>query len=276
MMFSSSASSNVSSPSSPEAVDASIMTETFETQNKEKVSKHRPSYFTPKIKFSPNEDMLLLHAVQSLGTSDWHIIASRVPGRNARQCRERWNNYVNPSLISAPWSAEEDRFLMEKYQELGPHWRTIASYFASRSTNSIKNRFTILQRRQRKKNRKSKDKRASLNIPLAQNIQQISSQPSFSSSSSTQAQNPIVISKHICPTNSNATILQNSSLSSNGNSNDFIFIDDITTINKNEPVKPQENDDLFNFLESFKDAEYSFWSNDFDSLSIGFSDINYF
>ena len=101
-----------------------------EVENKEKVSKHRPSYFTPKIKFTPNEDILLLNAVQSLGIGDWHVIASRVPGRNARQCRERWNNYVNPSLIRSPWTTEEDKFLLEKYQELGPHWRTIASYFA--------------------------------------------------------------------------------------------------------------------------------------------------
>lgn len=121
-------------------------------------SKHRPSYFTPKIKFTLQEDMLLYNAVRNHGTDDWHVIASKVPGRNPRQCRERWNNYVNPSLISTPWTAEEDYLLMKKYQELGSHWCAIASYFSSRSTNSVKNRFIILNRRQNKEMKKDNKK----------------------------------------------------------------------------------------------------------------------
>ncbi|OHT16170.1 hypothetical protein TRFO_41994 [Tritrichomonas foetus] len=117
-----------------------------------KRSKHRPSYFTPKIKFTPYEDELLLHAVSTLGPSDWHAVSACVPGRNARQCRERWNNYINPELVAAPWTPEEDALLLEKYEELGPRWHTIASIFATRSTNNVKNRFVTLKRRQNKKN----------------------------------------------------------------------------------------------------------------------------
>lgn len=278
MMSTSSPSSNSSFPSSPEVADSLLLGEASENQSIEKVSKHRPSYFTPKIKFSPHEDVLLLHAVQSLGTGDWHIIASRVPGRNARQCRERWNNYVNPALISAPWTAEEDRFLMEKYQELGPHWRTIASLFASRSTNSIKNRFTILQRRQRKKNRKAKDKKASMNISLAQNAQP-SQQQQFLCSSSisvSPASHPTVSINQSSTTNSPMISSPESSSDDNSGSNDFIFINEQKDHIQKDPKKSEENDDIFNILELFKDSDYSFWSNDFDALSYGFSDINYF
>ncbi|OHS94208.1 Myb-like DNA-binding domain containing protein [Tritrichomonas foetus] len=118
------------------------------------VSKHRPSYFTPKIKFTPHEDQLLLQAVSQFGSSDWHVVAAKVPGRNARQCRERWNNYVNPAIVASPWTKEEDQLLLAKYEELGPRWHTIASFFSTRSTNNIKNRFFTLQRHNRRKNRK--------------------------------------------------------------------------------------------------------------------------
>lgn len=268
------ASSDTSFPSSPEVSDTSSYEES--SNNQTKVSKHRPSYFTPKIKFSPSEDMMLLHAVQSLGTGDWHIIASRVPGRNARQCRERWNNYVNPALISAPWTAEEDRFLLEKYKELGPRWRTIASYFVSRSTNSIKNRFTILQRRQKKKNRKSKDKKIDGDFENALNI----GQQRFSCASSvfvSPADHENNNNNNIDQINQNLLASPNSSVDENsGSSDDFFIFDGSAPQNVDDNKKKQEKDDIFNFLETFKDAEYAFWSNDFDSISFGFSDINFF
>lgn len=107
----------------------------------------KPKYFTPKIKFTPEDDAKLTAAVKELGTSDWRAVASRIEGRNPRQCRERWNNYVNPEVKKDPWTDDEDAQLLSKYEELGPRWHTIASFFANRSTNQIKNRFFSLQRR---------------------------------------------------------------------------------------------------------------------------------
>lgn len=277
-MLGSDLSGYTSSPSSPEASDIMLDDEAQNTPNKEKYSKHRPSYFTPKIKFSPQEDMLLLHAVQSLGTSDWHIVASRVPGRNARQCRERWNNYVNPSLISAPWTAKEDCFLMEKYRELGPHWRTIASYFTSRSTNSIKNRFTILQRRQKKKaNRKNKEKQASSKVSASKTAQQqtYSNQPDvsiFPSETSLFFQNQNKTSIH-----QNAP----SPLDPETESNiygDFISMNNSTTdINETNKASSEVNKekDAFHFLDTLKDIDGIFWSNDFEEISTNWYDVNF-
>lgn len=123
-------------------------------------SKHRPSYFTPKIKFTKVEDEILLQVVTKLGTGDWHAVAEHLPSRNPRQCRERWNNYVNPQIAQAsPWTDEEDRLLEAKYEEIGARWRTLASFFPARSTNNVKNRFIVLQRRKRRKSvRKSAKK----------------------------------------------------------------------------------------------------------------------
>lgn len=107
----------------------------------------KPKYFTPKVKFTPEDDAKLTAAVQELGTSDWRAVASRLEGRNPRQCRERWNNYANPEVRKDPWTAQEDSLLIEKYGELGPRWHTIASFFSARSTNQIKNRYFSIQRK---------------------------------------------------------------------------------------------------------------------------------
>jgi hypothetical protein len=51
-----------------------------------------------KTKFTPEEDGTLTHLVTHYGTSNWKGIASLMGTRNARQCRERWNNYLDPKL----------------------------------------------------------------------------------------------------------------------------------------------------------------------------------
>lgn len=112
-----------------------------------RASYKKPKYFTPKIKFTPEDDAQLTAIVNEIGTNDWRAVASRMEGRNARQCRERWNNYVNPEVRKDPWTEEEDKLLHDRYEEFGPRWHTIASFFKSRSTNQIKNRFFSLQRR---------------------------------------------------------------------------------------------------------------------------------
>jgi hypothetical protein len=105
----------------------------------------RPS--TPKCKFDSDEDALLTEAVQRLGTGDWCSIAAEIPGRNARQCRERWNNYANPHLTKEQWTVAEDELLLRKFRELGPKWHNIAGDFDGRAKNSVRNRFFTLARR---------------------------------------------------------------------------------------------------------------------------------
>jgi hypothetical protein len=73
-----------------------------------------------------------------------------MPGRNARQCKERWTNYLVPALNTAAWTCEEDFQLIQKYGELGPKWVQIATFFANRTDSMVKNRFNKLQRRKQK------------------------------------------------------------------------------------------------------------------------------
>lgn len=98
-----------------------------------------------KVKFTKAEDATLAVLVKELGTKDWKTIAQHMVPRTARQCRERWTNYVNPSLSQDPWTQEEDILLVEKHLEFGNHWKLIEKYFPKRSKNNIKHRWSILQ-----------------------------------------------------------------------------------------------------------------------------------
>jgi hypothetical protein len=91
--------------------------------------------------FWPDEDARLRALVQRLGTSDWRLIASHMPGRNVRQCRERWSHYLSASRPMSEWSAEEDGLLLAKHREIGPRWTLIARSFPGRSDVQLKRRW---------------------------------------------------------------------------------------------------------------------------------------
>lgn len=96
---------------------------------------------TSRHKFTPEEDIKLSKMIALHGPKKWNKIALALPGRTGRQCRDRFQNYLNPSLTNGPWTKEEDRLLEQKVYELGQHWNKIAIYFKGRSSNNVKNRW---------------------------------------------------------------------------------------------------------------------------------------
>jgi hypothetical protein len=103
-----------------------------------------------KIKFSPEEDAKLLDLVQRYGAKDWMKIANLMETRNARQCRERFKNYLNPDLRKDPWTREEDEILDQRYMEYGAKWNKISKFFVNRSDNAIRNRWMMMARHRAK------------------------------------------------------------------------------------------------------------------------------
>jgi hypothetical protein len=98
--------------------------------------------------FTAEEDELLCRIMTEQPFSTWVAVASQLTGRSARQCRDRWANYLCPENKNAPWTDGEDRLLMAKYHELGPRWTTISKSFDGRSENNVKNRwYTYVRRR---------------------------------------------------------------------------------------------------------------------------------
>lgn len=94
-----------------------------------------------RIKFSINEDSMLKNIVGIFGPKNWRLIASMIPNKTARQCRDRYMNYLAPGYVHSNWTKEEDLLLAEKFEEYGPKWSQIRLFFPSRTANAIKNRF---------------------------------------------------------------------------------------------------------------------------------------
>jgi hypothetical protein len=102
------------------------------------------------VKFTSADDEQLRLLVEQFGDSDWFLISDQMNGRNARQCRERWVNYLAPTLNNAPWTPAEDMLLLQKYRDLGCKWVRIAKFFPNRTDAMVKNRFNRIQRRDAK------------------------------------------------------------------------------------------------------------------------------
>jgi hypothetical protein len=94
-----------------------------------------------KRKFSSAEDAQLRELVEQHGTKNWDEIATLMPGRTSRQCRDRYNNYLLDSLVTAPWTPEEDAIIVDRFRRIGPKWVTIAKLLNGRSGNHVKNRW---------------------------------------------------------------------------------------------------------------------------------------
>ena len=108
----------------------------------------------PKDKFSKDEDEKLLQLIKENGIEDWSRISKQMNGRNTRQCRERWNKYLSPHLNTNPWTEDEDDLLNKKYNEIGPSWKIIATFFQNRTDINVKNRWLKLERHRKKEIRK--------------------------------------------------------------------------------------------------------------------------
>jgi hypothetical protein len=104
-----------------------------------------------KARFTPAEDERLSQIVAAHGPFDWICIASSMGSRNARQCRERWQNYLDPSLRNDAWTPEEDRLLQDLFGQIGAKWNKIGQSFRNRSDMALRNRWQLLVRRTKKR-----------------------------------------------------------------------------------------------------------------------------
>lgn len=107
-----------------------------------------------KPKFTATEDKRLVDLVRRYGTNSWNLIAKKFKNKTPRQCHSRYKNYVNPTLNHAEWTGEEDALLISKYDEIGPKWTYLASFFQSRSPNDVRYRWLRLDKNKSEQTRK--------------------------------------------------------------------------------------------------------------------------
>lgn len=90
-----------------------------------------------------DEDTILERMVLN-GCHSWGEVSQAIPGRSAKQCRERWRNHLDPSISKDPFSPEEDAMVQSAYAELGNRWTQIATLLPGRTDDAVKARWKIL------------------------------------------------------------------------------------------------------------------------------------
>lgn len=102
--------------------------------------------------FTTEEDNKLRRLVESFASSkpNWDKIAQKLKNRTARQCRERYLNYLDPHVDLKAFTAQEDDLLLKIYEEYGKQWKLISTKFPGRTPNNVRNRIQVLLRQTRK------------------------------------------------------------------------------------------------------------------------------
>ena len=91
-------------------------------------------------RWSSEEDQELLKLQQEYG-NDWATIARRMKARNWKQVRDRYLNYLDPSISNEGFSIEEDILIYDLYTKLGSQWKLYTPYLPGRTADKIKNRY---------------------------------------------------------------------------------------------------------------------------------------
>jgi hypothetical protein len=96
--------------------------------------------------WTDNQDELLRTYVALEPKGSWAAVAEHVPGRTAKQCRERWSLCLDPNIRKDDWTPEEDDSLRKLHQVHGNSWALIAKHLPGRTENATKLRFKSLGR----------------------------------------------------------------------------------------------------------------------------------
>jgi len=97
--------------------------------------------------WAKEEDHQLLRLVEAYGQQKWSMVASLLPGRKGKQCRERWHNHLRTDIKKGGWSIEEEVLIVKAHRDLGNQWAEIARRLRGRSENAVKNHFNATLRR---------------------------------------------------------------------------------------------------------------------------------
>ncbi|KAK9774741.1 putative Pre-mRNA-splicing factor cef-1 [Seiridium cardinale] len=89
------------------------------------------------------EDEILKASVSKYGLHQWARVSSLLQRKTPKQCKARWNEWLDPSIRKIEWSKEEDEKLLHLAKLMPTQWRTIAP-LVGRTANQCLERYQKL------------------------------------------------------------------------------------------------------------------------------------
>jgi hypothetical protein len=106
-----------------------------------------PPVIKGKGSWTAEEDQILREK-RSLYGRKWAKIAAHLPGRQGKQCRERFVNHLDPELKKGEWTDDEEAILIAMHEHHGNRWANISKQLPGRSDNDVKNHwYSTIQRK---------------------------------------------------------------------------------------------------------------------------------
>lgn len=89
------------------------------------------------------EDEILKASVSKYGLHQWARVSSLLQRKTPKQCKARWNEWLDPSIKKIEWSKDEDEKLLHLAKLMPTQWRTIAP-LVGRTANQCLERYQKL------------------------------------------------------------------------------------------------------------------------------------
>jgi len=78
------------------------------------------------------------------GKQQWARVASLLNRKSAKQCKARWNEWLDPSVRKVEWSREEDEKLLHLAKLMPAQWKTIGPLVGGRTAVQCQERYEQL------------------------------------------------------------------------------------------------------------------------------------